>query len=89
MRKDFEYKHDCYIVDGDREGEMIHPAQKPLSVVEHLVTCMCPKGGLVLDAFCGSGTTAVAARNTGRNFIAFDVSDEFCQISRNRLKGKT
>ena len=85
QRNDFEYKHDCYIVDNKNE-KMIHPAQKPLSVCEHIITCICPLGGIVLDGFCGSGTTAMAARNTGRNFICCDISEEYCEIARRRLK---
>ncbi len=85
-RKDFSYKHDCYVVD-DKNEKMIHPAQKPLSVVEHLVECCCPEDGVVLDGFAGSGTTAVAAKNKGRNFICFEVSEEFCKIARDRLDG--
>jgi len=84
QRKDFEYKHDTYIVD-DINEEMIHPAQKPLCVVEHIVTCLTPEGGTVLDGFAGSGTTAVAAKNTGRNYICFEISEEFCEIARKRL----
>ncbi len=87
-RKDFSYKHDCYIVDNKNE-KMIHPAQKPLSVVEHLVECCCPEGGVVLDGFAGSGTTAVAAKNKGRNFICFEISEEFCKIARDRLDGNS
>ncbi len=85
MRNDFKYKHDCYIVD-DKNSEMKHPAQKPLSVVEHLVECIVPEGGVVLDGFAGSGTTAVAARNKKRNFICFEISPEFCTVARERLK---
>ena len=85
-RSDFEYKHDCYIVD-EKSPDKIHPAQKPLSVIEHVVSCICPKGGVVLDAFAGSGTTAVAARNTGRNFICFEVSEEHCRKAKERLDG--
>ena len=84
-RKDFSYKHDCYVVD-DKNEKMIHPAQKPLSVVEHLVECCCPEGGVVLDGFAGSGTTALAAKNKGRNFICFEISPEFCEIAKSRLE---
>ena len=86
-RKDFKYHHDCYIVD-DKLEKMIHPAQKPLSVVEHLVTCITPENGIVLDGFGGSGTTAVAAKNTNRNFICFETSEPFCEIAKKRLKGE-
>jgi DNA modification methylase len=87
-RKDFEYKHDCYIVD-DKNEEMLHPAMKPLSVIKHLVECMCPTGGIVLDGFCGSGTTALAAKLTGRNFVCCDVSEKYCEIARRRLKNES
>lgn len=84
QRRDFEYKPDCYMVN-TKGPELLHPSQKPLDVIEHVVSCICPKEGLVLDAFCGSGTTAVASRNTGRNFICFDISSEYCEIARRRL----
>lgn len=83
-RDDFEYKHDTYIVD-NTNGEMLHPSQKPLTVVEHIVSCISPTGGVVFDGFSGSGTTAVACRKLGRNFIASEVSPVFCEVSRQRL----
>jgi hypothetical protein len=83
-RNDFPYKHDTYVVDNNNE-RMLHPSQKPLSVVEHLVACLAPAGGVVLDGFSGSGTTAVACRNTGRNFVAMELSSDYCEIARRRL----
>lgn len=83
-RQDFLYKHDTYIVNELNE-EMLHPSQKPLSVVEHLVTCLAPSNGVILDGFAGSGTTALACKNTGRNFIAIEISEEYCKIARTRL----
>lgn len=84
-RSDFKYHHDCYIVRNKKNGKMLHPSQKPLSVLEHIVPCLTPEGGIVLDAFAGSGTTAVAAKKTGRQFICFEVSEEFCEIAKGRL----
>ena len=86
-RHDFKYVHDCYIV-GKKIDKMIHPSQKPLSVVEHVVTCITPQNGVVLDGFAGGGTTAVASQNTGRNFICFEISEKFCELAKTRLKGK-
>lgn len=83
-RDDFSYCHDTYVVS-DRNSDMLHPSQKPLSVVEHLVTCLAPTDGIILDGFAGSGTTAVACRNTNRNFVAIEISGEFCDIARQRL----
>jgi len=84
-RADYEYQHDTYIVD-DRNDAMQHPSQKPLSVVEHLVTCIAPAGGVVLDGFVGSGTTAVACARTGRNYVAIEVSPDYCAVARQRLE---
>jgi DNA modification methylase len=83
-RDDFEYKHDTYVVDNKNE-DMLHPAQKPLSVVEHLVSCISPKGGIIFDGFGGSGTTAVACKNKGRNFIVTEVSPDYCNVAKMRL----
>jgi hypothetical protein len=83
-RDDYEYKHDTYIVDNKNE-EMLHPAQKPLPVIEHIVSCISPHGGVVFDGFSGSGTTALACKNTGRNFIATEISPEYCKVARMRV----
>jgi len=45
-----------------------------------------PTGGIVLDPFCGSGTTAIAAKQTDRQFIGIELSPEYCEIARNRLE---
>jgi len=82
--KGFSYKHDCYILD-EKHEELLHPAQKPLSVVSHIVECIAPKDGVVLDAFAGSGTTALGALATKRNFICFEVSEQFCDVARRRI----
>ena len=84
-RDDFEYKHDTYIVD-DKNGEMLHPSQKPLNVVEHIVSCLSPAGGIVFDGFSGSGTTAVACKKMGRDFIATEISADYCEVGRKRLE---
>lgn len=58
-----------------------HPATFPLSLaVDHIRSWSNP-GDVVLDPMVGSGTTAVAAIETGRNFIAFDISDEYVDIA--------
>ena len=64
-----------------------HPTQKPLELLERLVlACTNPKD-LVLDPFCGSGTTGVAAVKNHRRFIGIDLSAEYVKLSKSRLKG--
>ncbi len=62
------------------------PTQKPLPLLKMLVGACCPVGGVVLDPMCGSGTTLVAAIETGRNAMGFDRSSEAIAIARGRLQ---
>ena len=85
-RTDFSYKHDTYVVNNNND-KMLHPSQKPLEVIEHLVTCLSPANGVIFDGFAGSGTTALACKNTGRNFITTEISSDFHSIIKDRLNG--
>ena len=66
-----------------------HPCQFPIALVRRLVLALCPKGGIVLDPFVGSGTTAVAALLDGRNFLGCDISDKYLEIAKSRLNSLT
>ncbi len=63
-----------------------HPTQKPLEIIERMVMASCPEGGVVLDPFMGSGTTAVAARRCGRQFVGFELNPDYCAIIDARLQ---
>lgn len=62
-----------------------HPTQKPLNLVDFFIQNHTYPGDLIVDCFAGSGTTALAARNTGRHFIACDLSAEYVEVARQRL----
>jgi len=62
-----------------------YPTQKPLALLELLVRACCPPGGLVIDPFCGSGTTLVAAKHLARRALGIDVSTSAVKIARERL----
>jgi DNA modification methylase len=62
-----------------------HACQKPLSVIERIIKTSSNEGDIVLDCFMGSGTTAVAAVRTGRNFIGFEREPEYVEIANKRL----
>jgi DNA modification methylase len=61
-----------------------YPTQKPLALLELLIAACCPPGGLVVDPCSGSGTTLVAAMNTGRRALGCDVSEEAVRVSAAR-----
>lgn len=67
----------------------LHPNQKPLEAMMYLVMTYTQPNDVILDPFCGSGTTAVAAATLNRRFIAGDTSEEYCAIARKRLETVT
>ena len=62
-----------------------YPTQKPILLLERIISLATSPGGLVLDPFCGSGTTLVAAELLGRNSLGADVSAEAVQLATRRL----
>ena len=63
-----------------------HPTQKPLYVLERIILASSKKGDVVLDPFCGSSTTGVAAKQLGREYIGIDSNEDFIKLSKERLK---
>jgi len=71
----------------EKRAKNNHPTVKPLKLMEYLCRLTkTPEGGIVLDPFGGSGTTAVACRNTGRNYILIEKDPHYCEIARARVK---
>lgn len=65
-----------------------HPTQKPVALMESLIKLTTQEGQIVLDPFCGSGSTLVAAKKLKRNYIGIEFSEEFCNIARERLENE-
>lgn len=65
----------------------VHPTEKPLKLFEYLVESSCPEGGIVLDPCIGSGTSAVAALNLGRNYLGIEIDERHYQAAINRVEG--
>ena len=61
-----------------------HPCQMPIKVMENIVGIL-PDDFTILDPFMGSGTTGVACRNLGRNFIGIGIDDKYYEIAKNRI----
>lgn len=62
-----------------------HKTQKPLKVCIPYIEISSNPGDLVLDPFIGSGSTAVAAKMLGRNYVGFEINNDFCKIAEERL----
>lgn len=69
-----------------RIGEGVgHPTQKPLKLCYKYVYASSNEGDIVLDPFCGSGTSLVAARLLDRKFIGIEINSKYCRMSRSRV----
>jgi site-specific DNA-methyltransferase (adenine-specific) len=62
-----------------------YPTQKPVELLSRLIMALCPREGGVVDLFCGSGTTLVAAQRAGRRFIGGDVNAAAVGIAKGRV----
>jgi site-specific DNA-methyltransferase (adenine-specific) len=67
-------------------GRALNPTQKPLEIICPMIEYSCPPGGLVIDAFMGSGSVLVAARRLGRRAIGIDTRLSQCKIAVSRLR---
>ncbi len=63
----------------------LHPTQKPIPMLDALLTYSCPPSGTVLDPFAGSGSTLDAARCTGRRAIGVEAHEPYCEVIARRL----
>jgi site-specific DNA-methyltransferase (adenine-specific) len=75
------------VIEWEYVGNQLHPTQKPVSALRPLVEAYSAPGDLILDPFAGSGTTGVAALQTGRRFILIEKIAEYVFAARKRLKG--
>ena len=66
-----------------------HPTIKPLELVKKHITNSTNENDIVLDCFCGSGTTCVACKETGRRYIGMEIDKEYWEIANKRINGIT
>ncbi|WP_455035092.1 DNA-methyltransferase, partial [Lachnoanaerobaculum gingivalis] len=63
-----------------------HPTQKPEYLLDRIIQASTHPGDIILDPFCGSGTTGVVANRLGRLFIGIDIEEEYLHITKLRLE---
>ena len=69
-----------------KEKRRYHPTQKPVGLIKKLLEIYSKEGDLIFDPFLGSGTTAVACLELNRHFIGIELSPEYCEIAKKRIK---
>ena len=67
-------------------GNKTHPTEKPIELLKVIIKASSNKRDVVLDMFCGSGSTCVAAKSLDRKYIGIDIDFEFCEIAKKKLE---
>jgi DNA modification methylase len=65
-----------------------HVAVYPVELVKYFIKGSTKEGDVVLDPFMGTGTTGVAAKSLGRNWIGFDLQEEYIKVAKNRIENE-
>lgn len=73
------------VIDFPYTGNKLHPTQKPVAILKPLIEAFCPQGGLVLDPFCGSGSTLVAACEADCDYVGIELDRTYHGIAARRL----
>ena len=75
-----------YFKTAESEGNVLHPTQKPISLLEYLIKTYTDENDTVLDFAIGSGSTAVACKNLNRKFIGIEIDKQYFEIAKNRIE---
>jgi site-specific DNA-methyltransferase (adenine-specific) len=71
---------------GELKEKKYHPTQKPIGLMQKILTKYTDEGQTVLDCYSGSGSISVACEKMGRNYIGIEISPEYCEIARKRVQ---
>jgi len=86
-REEFlEYTKSVWAFPSESANRVGHPAPFPVELPYRLIQLYTFVGDVVLDPFCGSGTTCVAALETGRNYVGLDNNEEYVRLARERME---
>ena len=84
---EFGQRFNVWEITPEKNNKTSHPAVFPEQLVHDHIISWSNEGDVVLDAFMGSGTTAKMCKLTNRNYIGFEISEEYCQLAEERLNG--
>ncbi len=73
------------ILEFKRDGNHVHPTQKPVALFEYLIRTYTNENETILDNCMGSGTTAIACLNTNRNYIGFELDENYHTVANERI----
>ena len=89
-KNEFIQEFECYpkttLRFNKETGKALHPAQKPVALLEYLIRTYTNKGEVVLDNCMGSGSAGVACANSGRKFIGIEIDDGYFKLGKKRIE---
>ena len=88
-RGDYKQEYTNYpraILEYSRPAKPLHPTQKPIALLEYLILTYTLEGEIVLDNCFGSGSTLVAAVNTKRHYIGFELDETYFEVANERIR---
>lgn len=87
VRKDFGTRFNVWKIPNQKRGTG-HPAPFPIELAQDHIVSWSEEKDVVFDPFMGSGTTAIAAMNTGRNFIGFEIDETYYSLANKRIEDR-
>ncbi len=89
LNEGYDYKHKLYIskINKSDKDKYSHPTIKPYECVKNHLLHTTQENDIVLDPFCGSGTTCAVCKDIGRRYIGFEISERYAEIANDRLNG--
>ncbi len=85
VKGDYSTKRGFFVSTNYKDEKIDHPSPKPIGILKKLLSNLTNKGDLILDCFMGSGAAAVACKELGRNFIGFEINEEYIKLAEKRL----
>ncbi len=86
VKGDYKTKQGFFLDNNYKQDKFNHPSVKPEQIIRRIIKNISNEGGLILDCFMGSGTTAIACKQLGRNFIGIEINSEYIKIANRRLE---
>ncbi len=84
-RRNINGKRDSNVLEFKKTNNKLHPTQKPVDMLEFMISKFSDRGDIVLDPFMGSGSTAIACINTSRSFIGIEIDKDYFSIAKERV----
>jgi len=86
LPSDGKLRTDVFTFKATPSKDREHPVQKPVEMLDYLITGICPENGIVLDPFMGSGTTGIACVKNNRQFIGIEKDNNYFNVADKLLK---